>query len=421
MQTAFTPNQDLNVSSSRKMTPKDLWIASLLGVLFFCFVAVPPLANVALLLLLATFLIGIKKDFGHLLQISKSTPTIWFLAALFALILLGIAYSTASWEWISLHLSKYAKLAYAIVLIFLLVDRRDFQKVALNSFILAMLFTLASTWLNIWFYLPWSKSQSLGWGESHHVFGDYITQNVMMAFFSSLAFYRSLATSSWRRLAWFFVGLLAVISVTHLSSGRTGFVVLLAALITLVLVVLQGRLRVVAVALIPLSAAALLIASPLLQSRFTLALEEAQRHDADIFSSIGHRLHNYKITPQLIAEKPVLGHGTGAYHVEICRMMKDPANCPTFSWHPHNQFLFFGADHGLIGIGLYLALILSLYWTAIKSEDREAKVLLCTLASVLFANSFLNSPLWSSRESQFFLFMIALLTALSARQARGKV
>lgn len=400
-------------ASSGKMSRTDLWITGLLGTLFFCFVTAPPLANIALLLLLLTFLVQAKDRFPAHLGILKTNPVIWLLGGLFLVVLFGTSYTPASWNWVSLHLSKYGKLVYAIVLILLLVDRRDFQKFALNSFILAMLFTLASTWLNIWFYLPWSSSQSLGWGQSHHVFGDYITQNVMMAFFCSLAFHRSLSSTSWRRLAWFVVGILAAISITHLSSGRTGFVVLLASLITLVLITLKGWTRAVAIALIPLSAAALLIASPLLQSRFTLALDEVQRHDADIFSSIGHRLYNYKITPQLIAEKPLFGHGTGAYHVEICRMMKDPAHCPTFSWHPHNQFLFFGADHGLIGIGLYLALILSLYGAAIKSEYREAKVLLCTLASVLLVNSFLNSPLWSSRESQFFLFMIALLTASS--------
>lgn len=155
--------------------------------------------------------------------------------------------------------------------------------------------------------------------------------------------------------------------------------------------------------------------SSMLQNRFSMAVAEAQRHDVDNMSSIGHRLYNYKITPKLIAEKPFFGHGTGAYHTEICRFVEQQDGCQTFSWHPHNQFLFFGADHGLLGVALYILLILSLYRTALKSPNLDAKVLLCALASILLVDSLFNSPLFSSRESQFFAFMIGLLVSMSQR------
>jgi hypothetical protein len=58
-------------------------------------------------------------------------------------------------------------------------------------------------------------------------------------------------------------------------------------------------------------------------------------------------------------------------------------------------------------------LILSLYRTALKSQRLDAKVLLFALASILLVDSLINSPLWSSRESQFFAYLIGLLVSMS--------
>jgi O-antigen ligase len=97
----------------------------------------------------------------------------------------------------------------------------------------------------------------------------------------------------------------------------------------------------------------------------------------------------------------------------VCRFWEKPEWCDTFRWHPHNQFLFFGADHGLIGVLLYAALLLSLYRVAMRSDHAQAKVLLVSLTSILLVDSMINSPLFSSRESHFFLFMMALLVAMN--------
>jgi O-antigen ligase len=130
-------------------------------------------------------------------------------------------------------------------------------------------------------------------------------------------------------------------------------------------------------------------------------------------SSIGHRLFNYETALALMLERPWWGHGTGAFHTEICRFVSPELNCGRFNWHPHNQFLFFGVDHGLIGIVLYVGLILSLFKAALDSSKKTPRVLLACLASILLVNSMINSPLWSSIESQFFIFMMGLLVSMA--------
>jgi O-antigen ligase len=391
--------------------PLQTWLTLLVGVLFFAFPTMLGLANLAMLLLLVTGMFLLRR--AEVRSALLHTPVVWVLVGLYALVLLGVLHTPADSNWVGLHLSKYAKLLYAAMLTALLTGEGSLQKVALNAFVAAMLVTLASTWLNVWFLLPWSASQETGWGKSHHVFGDYITQNVMMSFFCALTLHKAVqAPELVCRVAWAAVTLAAVLSVTHLSQGRTGYLLVLASLLTYALVVARGRWLLFAVTGVVVAGALTLAASDILQSRFTQALEEARASDVNNESSIGHRLYNYKTTPKLIAEAPLLGHGTGAYHQEICRFVERAEQCQVFGWHPHNQFLFLAADHGLLGAALYLALIIGMFVMAMRSKDKTAGALLAVLATVMLVDSMINSPLWSARESHFFMYMLALLVAM---------
>ena len=391
--------------------PLETWLALLVVVLYFAFPTMLGLANLAMVLLLVTGLYLLRHAEAR--KALLHNPVVWVLVSLYALTLLGALYTPADGKWVSLHLSKYAKLLYAAMLIALLAGKGNLQKVALNAFMAAMLVTLASTWLNVWFLLPWSASQETGWGKSHHVFGDYITQNVMMSFFCALTLQKAIeAPGLARRAAWASLTLAAVLSVTHLSQGRTGYLLVLASLLAYALAVARGRWLLFSVTGVVLAGALTLAASDILQSRFTQALEEARMSDVNNESSIGHRLYNYKTTPKLIAEAPLFGHGTGAYHEEICRFVERAEQCEVFGWHPHNQFLFLAADHGLLGAALYLALIVGMVVTARRSKDRTASALLTVLATVMLVDSMINSPLWSARESHFFMYMLALLVAM---------
>jgi O-antigen ligase len=176
---------------------------------------------------------------------------------------------------------------------------------------------------------------------------------------------------------------------------------------------LKGKVAVVAVLAGLLGLAGLLATSDTMRARFDKAVAEAQQRETDNTSSIGHRLYNYKTAPKLVAQKPLLGWGTGAYHTQICHVLDKPEQCPTFSWHPHNQYLFFAAEHGMVGLGLYLALLASMAWVAFRSTDPQARTLLLGLTALLAVNSLFNSPLWSARESHFFTLMGALLASMA--------
>jgi O-antigen ligase len=358
-------------------------------------------------------------------QAIRHNPMVLPALLLFGLILLGTLYSTGDMAHIRLHTLKYSKLLIALVFLSLL-DQARWRRYCLGAFAAAMLFILASVYASIWIRLPWislraNPAQALGWGVDHTVVGDYITQNVMMSFFAVLCLTLCIASQKnrWRGL-WLALAGLAVLSITNLSQGRTGYFVLAACLLTFVLTAIPGRGRYATLLLLATVLAAGLLSSRTMEARFQTAWVEIKNHNTDIHSSVGHRLYNYKTVLELIRERPVQGWGTGSYDHESCRMIVNPVECVEFGWHPHNQYLFFWLENGLPGLLAYLFLIFRLvsYGRAAAAPDR---FLILGLACALIADSLTNSPLFSARENHFFLFMMALLMAGPELQGAGKL
>ena len=388
--------------------------------LYLLFPTLTNLSNLFLLLLLLSLpWFAIRYSQWRLVI---NDPLWWLLVAFYALILVGVLYSDAGADWVGEHLRKYARLLYAAILLLVLLGHQGLQKIALASFMWAMGLTLVSTWLNIWFLLPWSETQNLGWGFSHHVFGDYITQNVMMALFTVMLIEQGQRSETLHlRGVWWVAAVLAAISITHLSVGRTGYVVLLAALVAWVFARFRGRVLWLGIISLLVAMAVALATSATLQQRFVEAIQEAQTATENPNTSIGHRLYNYKTTWALVTESPWWGHGTGGYHTEICRHIDARFTCEQFNWHPHNQYLFLAADHGLIGVIFYSALILVLLRAGVRSSVATVKPVLFAFVAVLATNSLFNSPLWSSRESQYFAYMAALLYACAVSRPRDRL
>ena len=389
----------------------DRWLVLALCGLYFLFPLSKTLYALPLLaVIVLAFVYGQPKRWWGLL---RDTPVLWLPLALYGLILVNSLASPADTDAILEHLRKYGRLIFLVLLFFVFVGYERRQQVALNAFATAMAVTVCLTWLRV----VWPHPVLGGQGDA--IFGDHITQNIMVAFFTVLAFVKAReATSQKWRMAWGLLMVLAIASITHQSTGRTGQVLLFVAWGSYVIWTLRGARLVLGIALLMTAAALAYSSSDFLRQRFQQAIAEAHNAEADPHSSIGHRLYNYKTTPRMIAEKPLLGHGTASFHKEICRFLDKPETCPLYGRHPHNQFLFLAADHGLLGVGLYLAFVLGLLVTAVRSQThRSSRVLLFVLGTLLLINSLINSPLYSSRESQFFAFMVALLLAMNRNPA----
>jgi O-antigen ligase len=327
-------------------------------------------------------------------------------------------YSPAPWPDVVQHLGKYFKLVFLVLVMSLLMDAK-WRRRCWGAFTAAMLFTLACTYANIWIDLPWSRTQNQGWGVDHTVFKDYISQGIMMSMFVLIALSQTLnskLTRQWR-LAWGGMALLAALSITHLSYGRTGYVALAAALSAFALFTMKGRSRWLVLAGVGLAAVVVVYSSEGLRGRVAQMVQEARNSNQEDMSSIGQRLYFAEKTWSLIQEKPVLGWGTGAYHEQFCRVATTPAWCEAGKFHPHNQLLFIWVENGLLGLGLLLLLIL-LPVFSVRDAASLFAVLATGFSGIFLVDSVTHASLWLSTESHFYTLMLALVGLMAYAPSR---
>lgn len=375
---------------------------------FFAFPVAMALAYLAMALALLFGLLSGR--LGQRWSIVRRAPVVWAALGLYGLMLLGVLYTPAGWGDIGLHLSKYGKLLLVPVYIALLAEA-PWRKRCMDAFVLAMLFILASAYANIFWDLPWSRTHNLGWGEDHTVIGDYITQNVMMTFLVVLALDRGLrAESVWWRGGWWLIAALGVVSITHLSSGRTGYLLLTVALGTFFMLATSGARRWLALGVLALGLLTVGATSTEVQQRVQKGVTEALNSQSMEITSIGGRINFWKNTWALVEQKPLTGWGTGSYHDTWCEQVTADGWCAFGRWHPHNQYLFFWMENGIAGLLAFLVLVGAPVWAARQAQPHQRR-LLVSFAVIFGVNSLINASLWSSRESHFFVMLLILLCA----------
>lgn len=406
----------LSAAKSLLAPARDRELVLAIGALFFLF----PLSKTVYVLALVLAIVFSVRQANPTpwWDLIRATPLLWFPIAIYLLVLLQAPTSPADTSDVLEHLRKYARLLFLVFFFLVFVGQERRQQVALQGFTAAMVLIVVVTWVRI----IWPNTPLGSQTDGKPLFGDHITQNIMVAFFTLIAFQNAQKSAKVLiRLAWGAVLVLSVLSITHYSIGRTGQILLFAVWLSYFFCTLRGWKRLIASLILAMLAWTSYATSDHLKSRFHLAISEVRNAEADRLTSIGQRLYIYKTTPAMIMERPLLGHGTGAYHTGICRYIDPPDQCAIFNWHPHNQLLFFAVDHGLIGGAMYLSFLMGLFVCAFRSGARPtARVMLFAFAVMLFINSFINSPLFSSRESQFFALMAALLIAMNHPTSGGK-
>lgn len=367
------------------------------------------LANLAMLLACALWLAsGQWHDKWHRI---RGNPGLWMALALYGWMWLGIVYTDASNDEIRQHLIKYFKLAFMAVVVSSLAND-TWRRRCWTAFAVAMLFTLSSTYLNIWFQLPWSATANQGWNTDHTVFKDYISQGILMSMFVGLCLAQLLRSSlaSPYKGMWAVLAVLSVLSMTHLSAGRSGYLALAAALLGFAWWALSGWKRWGAMLLLALGTLGVYTSSPMMQVRIDQAIQEARHHNPDDFSSIGQRIYFANKSLALIADKPLLGWGTGAYHQQFCRVADNEQWCEHGKFHPHNQFLFIWVEHGALGLLLLVGMIVMPVWMTRRAPS-HVRGLAAAYSAIFVVISMTHGSLWLSTESHFHTLMGALLMA----------
>ena len=337
---------------------------------------------------------------------------------LFAVIFMGASYSNAPSEEIRRALTKYSRLLYAPIAIAVLTDER-WRRRALLAWMLAMLITLALSYLHIVWAFPFAKLRQPHELDDHFVFKHHITQNVMMSVFFVAAFAeawrcRLAGSQAARGWAWVAVAAAAAVNILYFVHGRAGYVTLLVNLIVIAFLAFAAardiRLRMAAAALVVIALTAA-TASDMVRERLRTAFSEAESsHEQGIKTSIGQRMEYASKSIELVQARPVLGWGAGSYAMEYCRIAKSLEWCKIGAYNPHNQFLFFAVQFGLLGLAALIAWLLTAGWVMRKLPLGD-KLVGYSLLATLLVHCVLDSPLFIVTEGTWYPLMLGIFAA----------
>jgi len=107
---------------------------------------------------------------------------------------------------------------------------------------------------------------------------------------------------------------------------------------------------------------------------------------------MGIRMVLWQNTLEMIRERPLLGSGTGSFGAAYRQKVAGQSGwrAENLSSDPHNQYLKIAAEHGLVGLAVFLWLIVSAFRQPSASPYRllGLGVLLAWCATSLFSSHF---------------------------------
>jgi O-antigen ligase len=196
------------------------------------------------------------------------------------------------------------------------------------------------------------------------VFGNHAIQSMVFALaaFAAALRLKHDALPPAKRVLLVFVALMLSSNVVLVTTARSGY----AALIVLGVILAYhwprsaSRLRRLGwTAAGAAVVATALFSSPMVQQRVTRGLHELANYDqGTAISPIGERVIYIRNATELAVERPLFGHGTGAFREAYARKVAGRSGREGLQTKdPHNAYLSVAVQQGLVGLAVFLALL----------------------------------------------------------------
>jgi O-antigen ligase len=347
----------------------------------------PPLANVALGLMLIAFLAS--GEAGSRLAAACRQPLAVGALAVLAVVALGMLWAEVPWRarwdaWWS-----WRKLL-TIPILLALFGELEWKRRFAGAFTLVCGAGAAAVFAVHFGGVPGVPPE-----RADDLLRNHGTQGMAFAVAVLCAIWLGVQAAGRWRVLWLALGALAAAAALIATSGRSGHL----ALLIVVGVFALGMLRVprYRAAVLGLAALVALAAAltPNVRDRLAVAVDEfsTARAGQGALTSFGMRAVMYENSLRVLARQPWVGVGTGgfgaAYAREIEGRYTDWRATPTVD--PHNQYLFFAAELGVLGLLVFLGYIgaalldrgdgTSARWVAVA-------ILLAWCATSLFSSHF---------------------------------
>jgi O-antigen ligase len=326
---------------------------------------------------------------------------------------LGMLWADTSWSESLAGLSGFHKLL--LIPLLLAQFRRSAQaRWVILGFLASSALLLAVSWaLVLTPGLVWRGKASPGVPVK-----DYILQSEI---FAICAFgLIGQAAELWRARPRLAIGLLLlaaafIANIGYVATARTTLVVLVALLLLFGLrqfgwkgafgVSLSGAAL----------ASAMWVSSPYLRERVSAAVEEVQTYGSSkVDTSVGLRFEYWKRSLALIAEAPVIGHGTGTIPQLFRRDASPDTNFMLLTTNPHSQILTVAVQLGVLGAGALIAMWVA-HFTLFRGSTLAAWFGL-VIVTYNVVSSLFNSHLFDFSQGWLYVFGVGVTGGIVLRR-----
>ncbi len=348
-----------------------------------------------------------------------------------AALTLSLAWTTADRMHAFDFLMKYRKLIYLPLLMLTFRDCRTTAwttaaKWALFGALTFALLLSCSNWLGLTSIGPWHSNVDpirKAW-----VFKDHIAAGIMTA----LLFYLALnfahhARALAAKVALYAVAFLAIVNELLMMQGRTGQVIAIL-FIAIYVMTYFVSLRSVkpwvrwssGLALLAIACGLVYAALHSHGSRLAETHEEISAYEtSNKNTSMGVRIVFYRRSLELMAERPVIGHGVGTVQEEFDAYARNHTGAAAATaGNPHNEFLLMGIQLGALGIALFVFLLVQIGRSALELRGPARTIVLAYLFAFT-VGCFANSLLLNFTEGNLFIFLVGIF--LSCRKGTPTV
>jgi O-antigen ligase len=387
-------------------------------------------SNIALALAVLLSLVLLSLDwkenkFAYLKKQPFFIDCLFFCYLLFSFFLVG-----ASSAVISEGILKYQEIIFMPLLAFLISHQKDLTRVTIRSFLIAMGLTLFISYLRgfgdiaLFRHLNLEALLSkLGDKSNPTVFKWHITHNFFMAFATLLwAYFAIYFWKASRILAASlgFICLLGLFNIFFMIQGRTGYLVIFSSVLYFFIYKYRVKGFLVGMTILCFTCLFLYNFSNNFYIRINLSMVELLNWSSSLPSntSVGLRAEFIYQSLKISSENLFFGVGVGNFgQAYVAHTLGSEF---IQSENPHNQYILFLVETGLIGLTAFLYLNYVFWKYSIQLSLFWMHATRIVLLSYGVANLF-NSFLFDFAESLFFSAFMALAFSELLRDKKEKI
>jgi len=351
-------------------------------------------------------------QFKKKIQFLSQQPLVWLSLSVYAVVIVGCLWGQVPWHYRGIVLHKYIKLLY-IPFLLLIFRQEKWQKHSINAFILGISINVVASYAKAAGLLPhWHRAATEMF--IFHIYASYIT-----AFAIYLVGHRLLFTKTNRllhaSLLTLFIGYEFFINIS-----RAGYLI---TLLLFAMLMFQKYDWKKALTIFVVSSAGFIFILHHFSHTFNNKIQQTSTSFNEYShvtkdTSWGFRLQFAKFSAGLIKERPLLGHGTGSFKYLFDKIGHNTIPGWTGSLNtPHNDYLLFAVQFGLIGLAILLYFFYRAFMLTIKLDTQRKQIGQALVVSFMISCC-CNAMLYTTVVGHFFILMACVLLVHSKNEEK---